>query len=58
MADFEKYLPRPKKVKPLQGIMVRPTKELCQWLEDVAKLHRVSANKLVLAILEKEMRGK
>jgi predicted HicB family RNase H-like nuclease len=54
MADWRKKLPKPKAdpKKMVHGVMVRPNEKTCRWLYEQAEKHRVSVNKIVLAIIE------
>lgn len=52
--SWESKLPKSKSVpkKMIEGIMVRPSIEVCEWLASQADKYHVSVNKIVLAIIE------
>lgn len=50
-----KLLPRPKK-KIKTSFMIRPSKELCEWInQKTRELNGASGNKIICAILEQAM---
>lgn len=51
--SWKAHLPKPPPTKNLiKGIMVRPRKEICQWLAAEAEKSGCSVNRVVVAILE------
>jgi hypothetical protein len=56
MGEFEKFLPRGKSVsKTIKAVMVRPPKDVCEFLVRKAELHFVSVNQVCVAILQAAM---
>lgn len=55
---FEKYLPNKKPKKQVSAIYLRPDKDVCEWLMELATKHNVSVNKLVNALLKAEKEKK
>lgn len=57
MSGLQDYLPKRKFInkKEITGIMVRPPSEICKWLQRLSELYGESVNKVVVAILQKEM---
>jgi predicted HicB family RNase H-like nuclease len=50
--NWKKKLPKPKPAKQSEAFMLRPSKEVCEWLAKKCAEHQVSANKVICAILE------
>ena len=53
MKRIEDFIPMPK-IKKFRGFMVRPEKEIVDKIVHLSQTHKVSANKIIIAILRKE----
>jgi predicted HicB family RNase H-like nuclease len=54
--SWEKKLPnKAKSKKKSEAFMIRPPKQVCEWLAKKSAEHQVSANKIICAILEAAM---